>query len=127
MNSITRDPRGRWLPGIAPNPTGRPKIVHQVQDLARAHTPAAIATLVEICGNKKAHPSARVAAATAILDRGWGRPHQSLHVEAQTSALPAKLAALSPEDKERAGEMILRRLAEEDAKTIELEAESVTE
>ena len=35
--------------------------------------PAALATLVEICQNG-GNESARVAAATAILDRGWGKP-----------------------------------------------------
>jgi len=94
-----------------------------VQDLARQHTPEAIATLVEICGDKVAPPSARVAAATAILDRGWGRPMQQVHVEAQTSVLPAELAALSPEDKRRAAEIIMRGLAAEDAKLIEVEPE----
>jgi hypothetical protein len=124
---ISRDNRGLWLPGASANPGGRPAVIREVQDLARQHTPAAINTLVEICGNKKAHPSARVAAATAILDRGWGRPMQQVHVEASQSALPAELAALSPEQKRAAGEMILRRLAEENAKTIDATSVSLTE
>jgi hypothetical protein len=51
-----------------------------VAELAREHTADAIATLAEIMSDRKALPSARVAAATAMLDRGYGRPPQSLDV-----------------------------------------------
>jgi len=119
MNEVARDLKGRWLPGTAPNPGGRPRAIEQVQTLARTHTAEAVATLVEICGNRKAHPSARVAAASAILDRGWGRPMQSVQVEAQASVLPSELAALSPEDKRKAAEIIMRGLAAESAKQID--------
>lgn len=44
-----------------------PKEICQL--LPREQTPAAIATLAEIMGNKKAQPSARVAAAMAILKK----------------------------------------------------------
>jgi hypothetical protein len=43
-----------------------------VRSLARQHTAAAIASLAGIATNGKSE-SARVAAATALLDRGWGR------------------------------------------------------
>jgi hypothetical protein len=43
-----------------------------VQELARTHTEAAVRTLAE-CLNDPKH---RVAAAIALLDRGWGRPLQ---------------------------------------------------
>jgi len=49
-----------------------------VEDAAKAHTPAAIATLAEICADKKVAPAARVAAAEALLNRAWGRPTQRL-------------------------------------------------
>ena len=44
--------------------------------MARSHTATAIKTLAGIMGEKKAPAAARVAAATAILDRGWGKPSQ---------------------------------------------------
>ena len=37
----------------------------------------AIRTLRGICAAKDAPPAARVAAAVALLDRGWGKPAQS--------------------------------------------------
>jgi DNA-directed RNA polymerase subunit E'/Rpb7 len=49
------------------------KTVAEVRAIAREHTVGAITTLVNVHKNKKAPPAARVAAATAILDRGWGK------------------------------------------------------
>ena len=43
-----------------------------------AHTDAAIGTLAEICTDRSAPPSARVAASAALLDRGWGKPAQTV-------------------------------------------------
>lgn len=68
---------GKWLPGASPNPGGRPKIVADIRDLARQHSDTAINTLVNIATDGKAE-AARVAAAVALLDRGWGRPTQPL-------------------------------------------------
>jgi hypothetical protein len=42
--------------------------------LARAQTALAIRTLTGICGSKAAAAAARVSAASALLDRGWGKP-----------------------------------------------------
>jgi hypothetical protein len=47
-----------------------------VRSLARTHTRAAIKTLVGIMNQPKCHPSARVHAAEALLDRGWGKATQ---------------------------------------------------
>ena len=60
--------------GQSGNPGGRPKILADVRELARAHTAKALNTLVEIVGNEKAPAAARVAAANSILDRGYGKP-----------------------------------------------------
>ncbi len=86
----------RFKPGNSGNPSGRPKADATIRELARTHTEAALATLVEIIQNKKAPPSARVHAASALLDRGWGKP--AMYVESVNvgltlsdwlSALPA--------------------------------------
>ena len=45
-----------------------------MQELARAYTEAAIDTLAAIMSDEKASPAARIAAANALLDRGYGRP-----------------------------------------------------
>ncbi len=52
-----------------------------IRSLARSHTGTAIKTLVGVMNQAKAPPAARVAAANAILDRGWGKPNQSLDVK----------------------------------------------
>lgn len=44
---------------------------------AQKHMSLALSTLVEICKDKDASSSARVTAAIAILDRGFGKPVQS--------------------------------------------------
>jgi len=45
-----------------------------MRDLARQHTPQAIEALQSIMNEQQAPASARVAAAEALLNRGWGRP-----------------------------------------------------
>jgi hypothetical protein len=49
-----------------------------VRSLARVHTRAAIKTLAGIMNQPKCNPSARVHAAEALLDRGWGKSTQLL-------------------------------------------------
>ena len=66
--------------GVSGNPSGRPKDIGEIKELARAKTPEAMAALTEIVGDKKASPAARVAAANTILDRGWGRATQVIEV-----------------------------------------------
>ena len=76
-----------FKPGQSGNPGGRPKrpntveayqIVADVRAAARSHAPHAVQTLADIMQSEKAPWAARVAAANAILDRGWGRPTQAL-------------------------------------------------
>jgi hypothetical protein len=55
-----------------------PKAVTEIRSLARSHTRTALNVLVAVMRNTKATPPARVAAANAILDRGWGKPTQAL-------------------------------------------------
>lgn len=64
--------------GTSGNPGGRPKLDVRIRDLAQAQTENAIATLVKVMEDVKAPAAARVGAASAILDRGWGKPAQTL-------------------------------------------------
>ena len=48
----------------------------QIKSLARAHTERALQVLAGIMDAESAPHSARVQAATALLDRGWGKPTQ---------------------------------------------------
>lgn len=87
-----RDSNGRFTKGNLANPGGRPKSDHKITDLARKHTNLALNTLAEIAGDKEATHSARVAAATALLDRGWGKPRQALeHSGPEGAPLPAAI------------------------------------
>jgi hypothetical protein len=67
-----------FKPGQSGNPGGRPAILKEVQELARNCTTEAVETLREIMRNKKAPAQARVAASSAMLDRGWGKPLQAV-------------------------------------------------
>ena len=78
--------------GQSGNPGGRPKEVAGVRELARQHTPDAVATLVAIMQNEDAPPAARVSAANSLLDRGYGRPNQAVSVSTDTG-ISERLAA----------------------------------
>ena len=71
--------KGRPFPkGVSGNPGGRPKVLGDVQELAREQSPEAINTLAKIMTDEKAPPAARVAAANVLLDRGYGKPTQPI-------------------------------------------------
>lgn len=50
----------------------------EIRSLARAHTEAAVNTLVGIMNQPTAPEAARVSAANSILDRGWGKATQPI-------------------------------------------------
>lgn len=62
------------------------KAILEIRSLARAHTETAIGTLSHIMRQESAPPSARVAAAQALLDRGWGKAEQTLVVDRKHAA-----------------------------------------
>ena len=50
------------------------KATAAIRDIAREYTTQAIATLVEVMGDNTQPAPARVSAANALLDRGYGKP-----------------------------------------------------
>jgi hypothetical protein len=64
-------------------------VVGEVQELARQYTDEALKTLVAIMRNKKAPPAARAMASNAILDRGYGKPAQTMNANVKTDSLQA--------------------------------------
>jgi hypothetical protein len=69
----------------------KPKIelpeTDDVRELAKAATPASVRALADIVMDNSASPQARIAAATALLDRGHGKPHQSQTIEGTMSLI----------------------------------------
>ena len=99
---------GRGKPfqkGVSGNPGGRPKVLGDVQELARQQSPQAIDALAKIMSDEKAPPAARVAAANALLDRGYGKPTQPISktlVKADPSTMSdEELAAIVKNGAER--------------------------
>jgi hypothetical protein len=77
--NIAERPAHWFKKGQSGNPGGMPKGMHEVRQLARQHTKLAIERLVYWARSNNARAS--VAAATALLDRGWGKPTQTLDVD----------------------------------------------
>jgi len=49
-----------------------------IRSLARSYTESALKTLAGIMQQPEAPPAARVSAAVALIDRGWGKPAQTV-------------------------------------------------
>ena len=71
---------GGFKPGQSGNPTGRPKSNDVIVALAQTYTAEAIETLGAIMRDETKPTAARVTAATALLDRGYGKPGQSIAI-----------------------------------------------
>lgn len=72
--------------GQSGNPGGRPKAYlsdeRSLSELAREHTAEAVETLAALMRNTGTPAAARIAAASTILERGWGRPTQAVAIAA---------------------------------------------
>jgi hypothetical protein len=55
----------------------------ELKEAFREHSTDALEALVQIVNDKKARAGDRVRAAEVILDRGYGKPAQSVSVDAQ--------------------------------------------
>jgi hypothetical protein len=67
-----RRPNGTVLPGSALNPSGRPRIVQEIQELARSAAPAAFARVVALMNSDDERIA--LAASQEILNRAYGKP-----------------------------------------------------
>jgi hypothetical protein len=87
-----------FQPGQSGNPGGRRRKSdddRRVEELARSLGEDAIKTLASIMRSTKAPASARSAAAQAVLDRGFGRPLQSIRHGGEGDAAPIRFEHLS--------------------------------
>ena len=107
-----RAPRTAWKKGQSGNPGGRPKEVAEVRELSRQYTEEAIQTLVTLMQSAKLERT-RLAAASELLDRGYGRPHQAIDLGGPIPILnyeAERLTTLTEKELRRLDE-ITRKLA----------------
>ena len=101
-----------FRPGVSGNTDGRPKrpetiearrVVADVKAAARELTLDAMDTLEKAMTDQKAPRAAKITAAIAVLDRGWGKPQQTVSANVnifdqmtddEQKAMLAALAAL---------------------------------
>lgn len=80
-----RENNGRFKRGgPSPNPGGRPAVAPEVREAARAYTTEMLSVLVNVAMDEGAPAAARVTAATAVLDRGHGKPTVSVDAKVET-------------------------------------------
>jgi hypothetical protein len=65
---------------------GRPRVIAELRELARAHAPEAVAELARLAKDAKSE-TARIAAIKELLDRAYGKPTQFVAAENDEPAL----------------------------------------
>ncbi len=70
----------KFKTGVSGNPGGRPKVLAELQEIARDHAPGAIAELARLACKAKSE-TARIAAIRELLDRGYGKARQSMEIQ----------------------------------------------
>ena len=80
----------KFKPGLSGNPGGRPKVLADIQELARQHAPTAITELGRLAVKAKSE-TARIAACRELLDRGYGKPRQGLEITPPPSVDPIRM------------------------------------
>ncbi len=77
--AVQRDENGRFLKGVSGNPSGRTKIPKEIIEEIRNACPHAVERLISYVDNK--NPKIAMWAITELLDRGYGKPAQSVNMD----------------------------------------------
>src|SRR5436190_387887 len=106
-------PRGKSYPkGVSGNPGGRPKLppeIVELRALCRYFTRDAVEAIVGVMNNPSTPPSARVTAASLLLDRGWGRATETVeHSVSLPVPVPPDYDKLIAAFKEKYGQLEVR-------------------
>ena len=83
----------------------KPKFV-DIRSYARKFTVEALETLAHVMRQPKAPPAARVMAANALLDRGWGKAAQLVAVDGEIRQLVEVRLSVVPASTEQARQAI---------------------
>jgi hypothetical protein len=82
---------GGARPGAGRKPRGPGKVPFDLKVAAREYTDAALQTLAAIAQDDEAPPAARVAASNALLDRGHGKPTQTIEGTGEGGVIEVRL------------------------------------
>ena len=84
---------GGFKKGQSGNPKGRPKEYTELKALCREYTTEAVAALVEVLRTGQARE--KVLAANALLDRGYGKPEQSVDLKGEITKYVIRVPAVT--------------------------------
>lgn len=125
LQPATRDTKGRLLPGQRSiNPKGRPPIIRDLKEAAKAHTRQALNTLVSVMNDSEAPQASRITAAVALLDRGWGKPQQNIEAKIEATDMAKTAATVLLDLSRRARESKLQDLKDKEASIIDVTPQS---
>lgn len=125
LQPATRDTKGRLLPGQRSiNPKGRPPIIWDLKEAAKAHTRQALNTLVSVMNDSEAPQASRITAAVALLDRGWGKPQQNIEAKIEAVDMAKTAATVLLDLSRRARESKLQDLKDKEAAIIDVTPQS---
>lgn len=85
-------PRGGKRDGAGRRPGEVPKAKRDLVDLAKGYAEDALMVLVKVMTSDAEPANARISAATALLDRGYGKPTQAIaHGQDPDNPLPSAI------------------------------------
>jgi len=80
---VQRNSAGRWLPGVSPNPSGRPKSLNELAKICQELTPEVIESLMGVV--RTGRGADKVSAGRLLIEYGYGRPFQAVDINVQTT------------------------------------------